>query len=96
MTKTTKTTTAATTHTARTFEIGNTTFTLENTDGYTQLRSTGKHWAIRDTDGTWQVFKQEHYRMRLGCLTPEQVAEKLAACDEAFRELLNDLEIKPA
>ena len=80
----------------RSFEIDHTTFTLGNRDGYTVLESNGPHWAILDTDGSWAVFKGEHYRMRFPAITPESAAAELLELDRAHRDLMVSLGITPA
>ena len=77
----------------RSFEIEHTLFMLDTEVGNTCLRSTGNHWAIRDTDGSWCVFKDAHFRARLGRMEPEEVAGKLAAFDRAHRDLMASLGI---
>ena len=72
----------------RRFEIEETTYTMTIEDGHTCLRSSGRHWAICDADGSWYVFCEEHFRAHLGCLEPEEVAAKLAAFDKAHREMM--------
>ena len=80
----------------RSFEIDHTAFTLGNRDGYTVLESNGPHWGILDTDGSWAVFKGEHYRMRFPAITPESAAAKLLELDRAHRDLMASFGITPA
>ena len=83
----------------RSFEIEHTKFSLESRRGLVYLQSLHPyddheyHWAARDTDGGWRVFKGDRYRMRLAPMEPEAAAEKLLACDRAHRALLESFGI---
>ena len=81
------------------FEIEDTTFCLEVRAGVLHLTSLHDddreyHWAVRDTEGGWLVFKGAHARMTLAPMAPESVAAKLLACDRAFRAMLADMGIE--
>lgn len=77
----------------KSFRIDGTQFSAQEAGGRLYVKSihpyddTEYHWAFMCFDGTWKVYRAGRYQITFGSiyqrLSPEQVAVKLLALDEA-------------